>query len=450
MSLRRHLLAAAALLCAATARAAMPAQATIGTPEIVLPRAAPTGTVVLFSGADGWGDAERGIATTLAGRGQIVIGIDLAATLRRMAASRDACATLIGEIEAASHQAQREAGAPAYRFPVLAGMRAGGTMALEVAGQASTATIDRVLAVDPDPALPGRKPLCTDAPRPAGPPPHDLPAYDLPAGRLPYGVYIRLSAAATAPVRRQAAGFSARHPDAKLADAPQASPLSVLLDALPAPLPPAGAAGVADLPLVELPVAHPGGAFAVLYSGDGGWRDLDKSLAAILQRNGLPVVGVDALRYFWTHRSPEQAAHDLGRIIDAYRRKWGADKVALIGFSFGADVLPALYNRLAAADRAAVAQLSLLGFSATADFEVTVAGWLRQHGSGALPTLPEVRRIEPQRVQCFYGEDDDEAACPQVGNGLELIRTSGGHHFDGDYEALARHILQGLKRRDAP
>ncbi|MBS0554958.1 MAG: hypothetical protein JSS47_20925, partial [Proteobacteria bacterium] len=38
----------------------------------------------------------------------------------------------------------------------------------------------------------------------------------------------------------------------------------------------------------------------------------------------------------------------------------------------------------------------------------------------------------------------------KIGNGAELVRTAGSHHFDGDYEALARRILQGLQHRDAP
>lgn len=446
------LLLAGLLLCAATARAAVPAQPMMGTPEIVLPQATPTGAVVLFSGAEGWGEAERKLAGTLAGRGQLVIGVDTAGTLRRMAQSHDDCVTLVGEIEAVSHQAQREAGAPEYHFPVLAGIGAGGTMALEVAGQASTATLDRVLAVDPAPTLPGSKPLCGE--QPAGTAPrgatHRAAAYDLPAGALPYGVDIRLSASASTGVRLRAGEFATRHPQVGLASDSQASPADALLDGLAAPAQPAAPPAVADLPLVELPVAHPGDTFAVLYSGDGGWRDLDKQLGTILQRSGLPVVGVDVLRYFWAHRTPEQGAQDLGRIIDAYRQKWGAKKVVLIGFSFGADILPALYNRLPAAARATVVQLSLLAFAAETDFEVTVSGWLEQHRNTALPTLPEVRRIDPRQVQCFYGADDDEAACTKIGNGVELVRTAGSHHFDGDYEALARRILRGLQHRDAP
>jgi type IV secretory pathway VirJ component len=31
--------------------------------------------------------------------------------------------------------------------------------------------------------------------------------------------------------------------------------------------------------------------------------------------------------------------------------------------------------------------------------------------------------------------------------GAELIETDGGHHFDGDYHALAHHIIAGYERR---
>ena len=472
--LRRALLTAC-LLGSAAAGATGPthaAQPMIGSPEIVLPHSAPTGAVVLFSGTGGWGETERGLARTLAGRGQIVIGVDLPSTLQHMAASANPCVTLIGEVEAVSHQIQRDAKAQAYHFPVLAGMQAGATMALGVAGQASTATIARVLAIDPEPALPGHKPLCSELPQTDS---TRMSSYALPAGPLPYGVDIVLSTAATAEVRQRATEFAHGRSEIRLSAEPAAAPAQALLHGLTQDAAQVGAvggfgvAGVAgaeltpsaqtptelaltltDLPLIELPVAHPSDTVAILYSGDGGWRDLDKQLAAILQQDGLPVVGVDVLRYFWKQRDPEQCAQDLGRIIETYRHKWGAHKVVLIGYSFGADVLPALYNRLAPSARAAVVQISLLGFAASADFEVTVAGWLKQHSGNALPTLPEVRHIAPQLLQCFYGEDDDESACTQIGTDVELIRTTGSHHFDGDYPALARRIMQGLQQRSLP
>ena len=47
---------------------------------------------------------------------------------------------------------------------------------------------------------------------------------------------------------------------------------------------------------------------AVIYSGDGGWRDIDKDIAGALQEKGIPVVGVDSLRYFWSEKTPDQVA----------------------------------------------------------------------------------------------------------------------------------------------
>ena len=37
-------------------------------------------------------------------------------------------------------------------------------------------------------------------------------------------------------------------------------------------------------------------------------------------------------------------------------------------------------------------------------------------------------------------------AC-QDRDGAEIIETAGGHHFDGDYDALALRILDGFRRR---
>jgi type IV secretory pathway VirJ component len=65
--------------------------------------------------------------------------------------------------------------------------------------------------------------------------------------------------------------------------------------------------------------------------------------------------------------------------------------------------------------------------------------------------VPETTRIDPHLLQCFYGADDDTAACRQLkAPEVEIIRTTGGHHFDGDYAALARRILLGARQRSAP
>jgi type IV secretory pathway VirJ component len=208
-----------------------------------------------------------------------------------------------------------------------------------------------------------------------------------------------------------------------------------------------GEAGLADLPLVEMPVAGAPTQLAVIYSGDGGWRDLDKQIAGVLAREGIPVIGVDSLRYFWSEKTPDGVAADLARILRHYRARWGAQRALLIGYSFGADVLPFAARRLPADLLRDVAQISLLGPSGRAPFRIAVSGWLGADDRG-LPVLPELRSLALDRVQCFYGEEEKDTLCtaPEIA-GAERIRTPGGHHFDGDYERLARDILRGAARR---
>jgi type IV secretory pathway VirJ component len=203
-----------------------------------------------------------------------------------------------------------------------------------------------------------------------------------------------------------------------------------------------------DLPIIVMPVQSPHGTMAVIYSGDGGWRDLDRSIAGIFQEQGVPTVGVDSLRYFWSKKSRKRTSADLARIIRHYSRRWGATRVVLVGYSFGADVLPAAYDQLPAKEKAEVAEISLLGLSDRADYEISARSFLGFPGDVA--TLPDVSRIPPSLVQCFYGSGEGDSACQHLkGSGVDVIETAGGHHFDGNYEALAMRILDGLDRRVA-
>ncbi|MGO8506745.1 AcvB/VirJ family lysyl-phosphatidylglycerol hydrolase, partial [Rhizobium leguminosarum] len=66
-------------------------------------------------------------------------------------------------------------------------------------------------------------------------------------------------------------------------------------------------------------------------------------LVGIRREDGIPVVGVDSLHYFWKERKPEETAADLSKIIDFYSKQWKVKHVLLVGYYFGADVVPATY-----------------------------------------------------------------------------------------------------------
>nr|WP_294981183.1 AcvB/VirJ family lysyl-phosphatidylglycerol hydrolase [uncultured Pseudomonas sp.] len=207
--------------------------------------------------------------------------------------------------------------------------------------------------------------------------------------------------------------------------------------------------GSDNVPVVEVPAAKPSETVTLFYSGDGGWRDLDRDVAAQMAELGYPVVGVDALRYFWEHKSPEQSAADLAVLMQHYREKWGAKHFVLAGYSFGADVLPAIYNRLPADAKKDVSAVILLAFARSGSFEIEVQGWLGKAGQEAA-TGPEMARLPGPKVLCVYGiEEKDESGCTQPQSVGENLQLPGGHHFDENYPALAKRLVDAIRSRQA-
>ncbi len=207
------------------------------------------------------------------------------------------------------------------------------------------------------------------------------------------------------------------------------------------------AAAEAKLPLVEVPSTRGGSDTLVVFvSGDGGWAAIDKSISKVLADNGLPVVGLNALQYFWTKRTPETAARDLQTICDRYLAAWRKGRLLFVGYSRGADVLPAMISRLSPELRSKIRLIALLGPSPTVQFEFHVADWLRGSSKG-YAVKPEVDKLHGHSILCLSGEDDKDSLCRELGGQphINVVTLKGAHHFDGGYEKLGHIILEQLK-----
>jgi type IV secretory pathway VirJ component len=423
------------------------------------PRGEMRGFVVLFSAGHGWTAADAQAAHALAERGALTVGVDTARYAADLVATGQACRQLDGDAEAVSHQLERQLKSSRYFAPIMAGTGQGATLALHVLAQAPANTIAGAVAVDADAKLNHDFLQC--------PPDPTISRGSALPGFVETGVTSQSEIASERQAERSAVkegadspGFHfdkdadrlmapllAKPPKMFAASATRADQLTALIEPhLQAAT--GGEQDVSDLPLIELPAAHPSGKLAIVISGDGGWRDLDKTIGEQLQKDGVSVIGWDALRYFWSEKTPEQVSRDIGRVLRVYGARWHADSFALIGYSFGADVMPFAYNRLPASLREKVAIVSLLGFAHAADFQIRVTGWLGLPPStNALPAKPAVERLPAGLVQCFYGQEEDDTLCPALSNTQEVIRTSGGHHFGGGYDALEKRILSGWEKR---
>jgi type IV secretory pathway VirJ component len=202
---------------------------------------------------------------------------------------------------------------------------------------------------------------------------------------------------------------------------------------------------VRDLPIVEVPVQTRVRTLALMLSGDGGWAGIDREVGAQLAGRGVPVVGLSTLQYFWQRRSPDEAAADMARALRHYLAAWKAERIVLVGYSFGADVLPFIVNRLPADLRARIASVNLLGLGTKADFEIHVTGWVGGAGRDALPIAPELAHLTDLRRLCFFGEGDQDSAasCAAFKGPLAAARQVGkGHHFGYRYGEIADAIVE--------
>jgi type IV secretory pathway VirJ component len=424
----------------------------IPAPHIMRPQGRVSNEVVLISDLAGWGDKEKAVADKLVANGSLVIGIDYPSFLDSLnkydVKQNDGCIYIVSDLESLSQQVQRSFADSTYQLPIIAGVGAGGAMALTIAAQTPDATVAGTLAVDPTAGIGLKQELCTPAEKKTD---GDMVTFGLQEGTLPNPILVTFTANAPKDGRDHVEELQKDHPDVQTTDSDNAdtyatleASLADLMKAIDSSKSPLG------LPVDVMETTPTEDTLAIVYSGDGGWRDIDKEVGSYLQDQGIPVVGVDTLHYFWTEKDPQQTANDLGRIIDFYTKRFKVKHVVLVGYSFGADVLPASYNRLPQAEKDKIVQMSLLSLSQKVDYVISVMGWLgaSSEGKGGDP-VNDLKSINPKMVQCVYGKDDDEdVACPLLkGSGAEVIAMDGGHHFDDDYEALANHIITGLKSR---
>lgn len=210
-----------------------------------------------------------------------------------------------------------------------------------------------------------------------------------------------------------------------------------------------------DLPVIEVPVEENSSpksndeAMAILITGDGGWAAIDKNIAKILADKGIPTVALDSLSYFWKARTPEGTTQDIEAIITQYLEKWNKQKVILIGYSFGADVLPFVANNFSEKTQKQVALIALLGMGKTAAFEFRLSSWMNaDKNPDRLPLLPEIEKMKWANSICIYGLADEAANClPTADLGVKIISMTGDHHFDEKYDELVGHIIENAKSR---
>ncbi len=427
----------------------------------------PSRVILFVSGDGGWNLGVVDMARELANQDALVAGIDIIHYLKQLENSEEPCSYPASDFEALSQFMQKKLEFPMYVTPILIGYSSGATLVYAVLVQAPPNTFAAAISMGFCPDLPLTKPFCKGnglefdkGPKGKGfsfQPSNTLiqpwiafqglidqvcSASDVDnfVKKVKHGELVQLP--------KVGHGFSVPRnwmPQLKQTMAR----INVLTDTTAAADPDSALRPLKDLPLVELPPNGPVvDLMVVIISGDGGWANIDRSLGEYFASKGIPVVGLNSLKYFWKRRTPDVAGTDLERIINHYSALWKKDKVLLVGYSRGADVLPFMANRLPVEVQKKVTGVALLGLEETVDFQFHLSDWLGGgSGKNALPVKPEVEKLKGLNVLCFYGQDEDKSLCQQLDTSwVKVIQTKGGHHFGGDYSSIARTIIDIVGR----
>lgn len=226
------------------------------------------------------------------------------------------------------------------------------------------------------------------------------------------------------------------------------------------------------LPLIEIrDQAAEGDTFAIFFSGDGGWALLTRAVSRALAREGIPVVGFNSLRYFWRRRTADDTGLALRQILHHYLAKWEKKKALLIGYSRGANIIPFAASRLPEELRPSISLIVLLGPDEKETFEVCLKDWAidipealhlpslrkwmtnRNNLENNLPmdashsVAVEIAKLSGFRVLCCHGRDEIRPLCAAIRpSAAEMITFEGGHHYGGNYEMVARMIIDRIAK----
>ena len=301
----------------------------LGTTRVDVPRAAPTGVVLLLH--RGGTTTERTALTDAIPWHVLLVDVDVA---RFTDATSRTCDAAAARLEDISRRAQRDAGLTRYLRPVIVSTTSALPMAAAAVAAASPDVLPAAVAVGRP--VDSTAASCASGLRVTGEP------------RVPAATRWRYAASplALGSPLENALRAAAREP------ARDGTPVQRWLRHF-------------DLPLTAAWSSQPRG-MLVLLSPARGWRGPEADVARQLSIAGVSVVGIDALQSFWQRRSPRDVALELQRLTDALAST--GLPVYIGGREFGAETIAVAAEMMTSSRK--IAGVVLVDPGPTAFFEV--------------------------------------------------------------------------------
>lgn len=440
-----------------------------GKVNIYIPGNVPGAIVLLVSGTEGWNKEMSGIAQNIKAQGALVAGINLKYYLKQLNTSKAKCMYPAGDFESLSMDIQKKYKFKQYLPPILVGCSSGATFVYGVLAQSPPETFKGAISFGFSPEIITGNPLCEGNGLKSVPTKNKGNYYLQPCSTLkdPFVVLqgaldkVRTNAALQQYMTGLTTGELILLPDVgtNLTDSKAWLPRFCLaynkilnksvsldkqtiqktetLDAKPLSV-------KNDLPLTIIP-SKSNKKMPLLFfiSGDGGWKKFEQMVGEIVSEKGMPVIGLDALKYFWNERQPKDAADEISAVISYYMKQWDRSSFILVGYSFGAGVVPFIANNFPDQLKGKIKGVYCFSPDKTSDFEIHISDMLSMNTKEKYNVLNELKIIIPFNPVCIFGSKEDAKLKKQfIIKGIRIESLPGEHHYNNDYNAIAGIMLK--------
>jgi type IV secretory pathway VirJ component len=156
-------------------------------------------------------------------------------------------------------------------------------------------------------------------------------------------------------------------------------------------------------------------------------------IAIAVEDLGVPVLGISSLNRFRTRRTLPQAAAIVDGAVRSAMQKYSADRILLVGHSFGADVVAATLPDLSPDVRKSLVGVVVIVPSVPVYLKADPTS-LSYRGK---PDVARVQAVGGVRIVCIRGKLETDSMCPQLtGPNVTHIILPGGHALHHDTERL--------------
>lgn len=178
-------------------------------------------------------------------------------------------------------------------------------------------------------------------------------------------------------------------------------------------------------------------------SGDGGLNKFSTSLCEYIHSSGYSITALDAKSYFWNKKTPDLAASDIDNYINNHFKNQKNQRLILVGYSFGADVIPFIINKLSQKTKTTLQTLILLSPSSSTDFEIHVIDMLGWEKKRKMDVVNEVNQLGSIKTITIFGSDENNFPVNQIRlKNFSNEILPGGHHFEGNTDEVGNTLMK--------